>query len=419
MWGVEKRQARGRGGVAAVCVALACLCSLPVATGAAATGETAEVEVGKVRLALPVDGRGALLVPVRYPIELAGRPVPLDVSLVLQGGATVVSRSLRTRISSGPLRQPERRRGFIFVHRVDVAPQLTRLARDGDRVRVLAAARLDVNGDGLAELRSSDREVQALRGGGAGLCSSLPRLHVRPRGIAGVALPACASWVRWRLDGRPERGSARIRDGSLIFKPGRRFRGTESIALRGRTLGAVSSAAGEAPAAQLQVTVGNGGGTVVRALGDSVTAGFGYYDDGSLMEFSSLLSCKPGAGAYNDACSSNSTNTSNEGTVVDYAPDFGLANNVSWAAQWANSHGVTNYANYAVSGSEPSDWAPGGQFYPTTKQIESENPDYLLMTVGANPLLSDMLFGTSTSAAPSGPTSSAASANASKGRSRA
>lgn len=393
MWGVEKRQARVRGGVAAVCVALAGLCTLP--TGAAAAGEPAEVEVGKIRLALPANGSGALLVPVRYPIEFAARPVSLDVALLPGGGGAVESHSLRARLSSGPLRQPERRRGFTFVHRLDLDPQLTRLARRGASVRVRAGGSLDFNGDGTADLRSRDRETQALRdGAGTRLCSSLPRLRVRPRGRAVVALPACASWVRWRLDGRPEHGSARVRHGKLIFKPGRGFRGTESIALRGRTLGAVSSAAEEAAAA-LQVTVGNGGGAVVRALGDSVTAGFGYYDNGSAMEFTSLLSCKPGATAYNDACSSNSTNTSNEGTVVDYAPDYGLANNVSWAAQWANSHGVTNYANYAVSGSEPSDWAPGGQFYSTTKQIESENPDYLLMTIGANPLLSDMLFGTS------------------------
>ncbi len=62
-------------------------------------------------------------------------------------------------------------------------------------------------------------------------------------------------------------------------------------------------------------------------------------------------------------------------------------------AQWANAHGVTDYQNLAVSGSEPSDWAAGGQFHSTTKRVESEDPDYILMTIGANPLLSEMLFG--------------------------
>jgi GDSL-like Lipase/Acylhydrolase family len=378
------------------CAALACLGGV-LAPAAAAAGKPATVEVGKVRLAVPVAGSGALLVPVRYPIEFAGRPVSLNVSLLHPNGETARSWNLRVRASSGALRQPERRRGFTFVHRVDLDPELTQLVRYGAGVRVVTGDRFDVNGDGVAELSSRDRELQSLRRAGSRgrLCSSLPQLRIRPRGRAAVELPACASWVRWRIAARPERGSARIRDGKLIFQPARKFRGTTSIALRGRTLGAVSSAAGETPAAQLQVTVGDGSGAVVRALGDSVTAGFGYYDNGALMAFTSLLSCKPGASAYNDACSSNSINTSNEGTVVNYAPDYGLTNNVSWAAQWANSHGVQNYANYAVSGSEPSDWAPGGQFYPTTKQIESENPNYLLMTVGANPLLSDMLFGSS------------------------
>lgn len=31
--------------------------------------------------------------------------------------------------------------------------------------------------------------------------------------------------------------------------------------------------------------------------------------------------------------------------------------------------------------------------YPLTKQVESEDPDYILMTAGANPLLAEMLFG--------------------------
>lgn len=422
MWGVEEWRARARGEVAAACapapagslrlasgvIALASLLLLLLgaasasaagqpAASASASDQPASVEVGKVRLAVPTRGSGALLVPVRYPIQLGGHLISLDVSLQRPDGEVLLHWRLPVRVGGGPLRRPERRRSFTFVHRVDLDPRLTRQVRRGTRVRVLAGGRFDLDGDGRAELSSRDRELQALRTARAHglLCNSLPRLHGQPGKIATVALPACASRVRWRLDRRPKHGSAEIQDGRLVFIPHPKFRGTELIALRGHTVGAVASAASEAPAAQLQVTVGYGELAVVRALGDSVTAGFGYYDNGSSMGIGSLLSCKPGASAYNDACSSNSTNTSNEGTVVDYATDYGLANNVSWAAQWANAHGVTNYANYAVSGSEPSDWAPGGQFYATTKQIESENPDYLLMTVGANPLLSDMLFGTS------------------------
>ena len=128
-------------------------------------------------------------------------------------------------------------------------------------------------------------------------------------------------------------------------------------------------------------------------MGDSVTAGFGYYSDGSLMPFLSLYECKPVGEVLDDACSSNSTATKSGLAEVPYASDYGLANNVSWAAQWANEYGVTNYKNYAVSGSEPTNWAPGGNLYATTQKIEAEDPDYILMTIGANPILANTLFG--------------------------
>jgi lysophospholipase L1-like esterase len=46
-----------------------------------------------------------------------------------------------------------------------------------------------------------------------------------------------------------------------------------------------------------------------------------------------------------------------------------------------------------VSGSEPVNWAPGGSLYSTTQKIEAEDPDYILMTIGANPILANTLFG--------------------------
>ena len=105
------------------------------------------------------------------------------------------------------------------------------------------------------------------------------------------------------------------------------------------------------------------------------------------------IGCRPAAKEFNDACSSNSMLTKSVEGPVDYSSDYGLSNNVSWAAQWANSYGVTDYKNLAVTGSEPGNWAPGGFLYEKTKQIEAEDPDYVLLTLGANPLLSNMLFG--------------------------
>ena len=128
-------------------------------------------------------------------------------------------------------------------------------------------------------------------------------------------------------------------------------------------------------------------------MGDSVTAGFGFYGNGSAMGLLELYECKPFGEILDDACSSNSTATANGLKEVPYASDYGLSNNVSWAAQWANEYGATNYKNLAISGSEPTNWAPGGNLYPTTQKIEAEDPDYILMTIGANPILANTLFG--------------------------
>jgi lysophospholipase L1-like esterase len=112
------------------------------------------------------------------------------------------------------------------------------------------------------------------------------------------------------------------------------------------------------------------------------------------MGIGSLLDCKPADDYYNDACSSNSANTSStSGPDPGYLPDYGLSRNISWAAKWANEYGITDYKNYAVTGSAPSDWLGSGQFSDTFRQIQAENPDFVVMTMGANPLLSDMLFG--------------------------
>ena len=267
----------------------AATCCAGVAAAPAAAERAAQVEIGKVRLAAPQAGRGALLVPVRYPIQLAGHRVMLRVSLRHGDGTQLRTWTLRQRPRGGPAGLPERRGGFAFVYRVGYGPKLAPMLRRGTQVRVEASGRLDANRDGLAELDSSDRERQVLGpSGGSRLCSTLPGLNVRPRQRLSVPLPSCTGWVRWRLADRPDHGRARIRDGRLIYRAGPRFRGTASVRLVGRTLGAVSSAAG-APAAAAQIVVGTGSGAVVRAIGDSVTAGFGYYDNGSPMPFPSLL----------------------------------------------------------------------------------------------------------------------------------
>ncbi|HET7591082.1 MAG TPA: SGNH/GDSL hydrolase family protein [Solirubrobacterales bacterium] len=377
--------------VAAAAAALAC------APGAAAkppaASPPAKVEIGRVGIGTDPNGTSFLLLPVRYPIPYAGRVVEWRVRLLAADGSTVHAWVLHERLASGRVRRPDRRRRFTFVHRVALSPGLASRLGRGLSVRVFAGGPLDVNGDGVPEMRSRDSALQPLPRAplGHGLCSSLPRLNARSGRRLSVPLPACDSDVRWHVLRGRTHGLVRIRKGRLIYRAPRRFRGRETIQLSGRVAGrgAVASAS---LVRYAQVAVAPAPGLVVRALGDSVTAGFGYYGDGASMTIGHLLECRPPATGFDDACSSNSLVTDNE-EPLEYAPDYGLANNISWAAQWANEHAITDYENLAISGSEPSDWAPGGEFHATTAKIESEDPDYILMTVGANPLLSEMLFG--------------------------
>jgi lysophospholipase L1-like esterase len=148
------------------------------------------------------------------------------------------------------------------------------------------------------------------------------------------------------------------------------------------------------------------------AFGDSVTAGFGYYGDGDEMSSFKLASCKPPA-YVNGRCSSNSRlRGGDDDRAPAYTADFGLTNNVSWAAQFANGlqgggklKSPGQYANYAVTGSSPGDWmalpsdANGPKAYPdgsgaltpTLNKLLAENPDLVAFTIGANPILSNMM----------------------------
>lgn len=356
----------------------------------------AQVEVGRVGIGTGAGGVTFLLVPVHYPIEYAGRVVETRVRLLDAGGSLAKSWVLHERLGSGRALSPERRRRFTFVHRIGLTPELATQLASGLSARVSAGGPLDVNGDGDPEMVSRDSVLQPLPQvrRGQGLCSSIPKLSVRPGDRLSVPLPVCDAEVRWRVLGGRSRGTARVRHGRLVYRAPEHFRGRDSIQLAGQVPSgsATASSASQTLVGYAQVTVAPATGVVVRALGDSVTAGFGYYSNGTPMTIGHLLECRPPSKGFDDACSSNSLVTTNE-QALRYAPDYGLANDVSWAAQWANEHGVTDYENLAISGSEPSDWAPGGEFHTTTTQIESEDPDYILMTIGANPLLSEMLFG--------------------------
>ena len=143
----------------------------------------------------------------------------------------------------------------------------------------------------------------------------------------------------------------------------------------------------------------------IVALGDSYTAGFGYYDDGT--EWDDLFACADTtetAAVKNNPCSSNSMLRAIEGPL-EFAPDYGFANQVSWAAQVASALGITEatapdlFANVAVSGSTAREWAEDkltfDQFDGANglDAVASLNPDLVLMTLGGNPTLARVLLG--------------------------
>jgi lysophospholipase L1-like esterase len=369
--------------LASLVALLALAVAAPAGAKPAKVAPPAKVAVGHPTVGTSANSLASILVPVHYPIELKGRLAELRVALIGARGETIRSWVLHERINGGKERLPDRRRRFTFVHRVGLNASLSRRLRQGAMVRVLGSGKLDVNEDGKPEMNSRDASTSRPLGGPRPqpVCSSVPHLRVKRGGRISVPLPVCDSARNWTAARWASRGNVLVRGERFIYNARKGFQGTDEIQLESKGLTQYA-----------QVTVGAASGAVVRALGDSVTAGFGYYSTGKEIELENLLECRPAEKNFNDACSSNSVGTVSKEGPVEYAPDYGLAKNISWAAQWANEYGITNYKNFAISGSEPGNWAPPeGTFYKKTFQVEQENPDYILLTLGANPLLSRLL----------------------------
>lgn len=139
----------------------------------------------------------------------------------------------------------------------------------------------------------------------------------------------------------------------------------------------------------------------VVAFGDSFTAGFGFYDDGVEMTDEEFFTCV-GEGTIpadkkNDLCSSNGTAKTAEDPLV-FAPDYGYANQVSWAAQVAKGLDVpaASYVNYAISGSTGREWAEDLFTIDGANglaAVSAQDPDVVLMTLGGNPTLGKVILG--------------------------
>ncbi|MBK5231955.1 MAG: hypothetical protein JJE13_03090 [Thermoleophilia bacterium] len=376
-------------------ITLAALAGLAFVIGAspAIAAKSDSSTVGLPRLAQPINGKSALLVPARYPLDMSGRKVTGSIRFVFPGGRKL-TRKWVARPHGGTLRLGDRRTFFNFTHSFPIGSGLTRLLQSNAR-RVSVSSSYEIervgldHGYGRSEGGGSDRT--GIRRAAASFCST-PSLVLMTASLPGRGqLPRCGGKVKWTISDQTDRGLASINGNGFQFTRAETQTGTDEFTLTGRIRGKIVVTR----PVQIRINPTPVSSVSIRAMGDSVTAGFGYFGKtGKPMTIGQLYNCKPAAVTYNDACSSNAYNrNSGVGTAPDYLPDFGLSRNISWAAQWANAHGVTDYRNYAVSGSAPSDWLPGGQFDTTRQQIEKDNPDYIVMTMGANPLLSNVLFG--------------------------
>lgn len=113
-------------------------------------------------------------------------------------------------------------------------------------------------------------------------------------------------------------------------------------------------------------------GLVIRALGDSVTAGFGYRNDGMQIGVTDLSYC--GTNSADSSCQD---------------PD-----GVAYPAVFAARQGGSDFENLAESGSTGADWLGEGKALSSTlEDVVEADPDMTVLTIGANPMLQKFLTG--------------------------
>jgi lysophospholipase L1-like esterase len=369
-----------------------------VFAGAAAAAPGVHVE--RIRALAPSHGSGAgrvvVLVTVRYAstrTALLGAPDPSRtvnlgrLALTVEGTNAADADHL-VRDSAGAI---------FYTHRVVLGPVVSARALSRGRVRLVVRASQIVRAGGRQPAAArAERRLFELPVRRVGALPRLPRpqcersavraSYARPTRIAVVCMGERA---RIRLTAQPAHGRARLessRSGRavLTYRGEAGYVGADRFALR-------ATAGNRSVSAPVSVDVQQ---FKLRALGDSVTAGFGFLGSGTPWGVLSLPECIP-PDTPNNRCSSNSPNGVGSGNPVGWSPDFGLSNQVAWPAQFAASFGLTGpgqYENWAVSGSTPADWA-GGYLNSTLQGIVAGMPDLVVLTLGANPLLDTFLFG--------------------------
>jgi hypothetical protein len=146
----------------------------------------------------------------------------------------------------------------------------------------------------------------------------------------------------------------------------------------------------------------------VYFLGDSVTAGFGYCGvEGNASTFKDFIKCGVDQSMANGWIGNNSLQVCqpvDKGTVDDRCSDNNERGKPWDAGPWVKRPGAPTIAypyviagaqnpasaaavyDWAMTGSTPANWDTGGAFNPELTKIKDS---YVVMTLGANPLLSD------------------------------
>jgi lysophospholipase L1-like esterase len=388
------------GGLALALVVAAGLGSGPQA--AAAPALVGAPVIGSPVLATRTDGRVVVDVPVRWAGVRSGelarvdrRRARLDGELYVAVPGLGAARARSALWLTTGARQPR------LVHRVVLPEGLGERVAERSRrgpiaLRLSARAELRPGGTGRAA-----SVVVARRAAVAPLLpraplppparcqtDAVPAQYGRAVGVQVACPGAAAPRITGAARGRVSRASSpHPGRASALYRPPPRYAGPDRLRLdTGRAGGRTDAATVAVPLTVPPFTL--------RAIGDSVTAGFGYLGDGTPWGPTALPSCFPTT-PPNNRCSSNSSNGIGSTGPVGWSPDFGLGNGIAWPARFANDSrigGPGAFQNLAVTGSAPVDWA-SGYLNPTLRQLVAGSPDLVVLTLGANPLLDEFLFG--------------------------
>ena len=361
-------------------------------------------EVERVRAVAPRAGLGAgrvvLLVRIRYGGAGAALRLAPDSARSTSVGRLLLklrAGGRATALDDANELVRDARQPFRLTHQIVLGRAASSRALAVGQLRVTANATQVVRagGRGVVAPPRTDREASVAR---VVDVPSVPRLRPRCEGATlrasysrttRLSIVCMGEGVRMRLGAGPRHGRAQLVSSAgsravVTYRPSPRFVGADRLLLR-----VAAGRASTSRAVRIAVQPYK-----LRALGDSVTAGFGYFGDGTEMLLP--LGCPPPT-PPNDRCSSNSSNGIGSTNPVGWSADFGLSNRVAWPAQFAASTGLTGkdqYENRAVSGATATDWA-SGFLNSTLRGIVADMPDLVVLTLGGNPLLDDFLFNNS------------------------